>query len=599
MRRRSAGGRDRRRADRAGGGRAPAGPRAGAAGAGGRAVGGDAVRRVASRAAVLPVGGAGRPGRGEAAGPDRLGRAGPGQVPDRARSGPSSTCSRWPTRSATGCATAPGSSGWPAGAATVSSTPAATTEPLTVHVDDRRPGRSGSPLAPSSTPPAPGRPPNPLGADGCRRSGEPAAADRIAYRVPDLDRPRRAGPVRGQAGRGRRLRALRADRAGRVRRARRAAPGHPRGVAAASRARSATPSAAATPTSSRRAARSGSGAARAVAAGHIRTVTGSAPPRSTAQTDGRLVLESVDGRRLDPVDEVVVVTGFRPDLSFLSEVRLDLDPVLQAPRALAPLIDPNVHSCGTVYPHGAAELAQPEPGVFLVGMKSYGRAPTFLAMTGYEQVRSVAAALAGDHEAAERVELVLPETGVCGGGGLFDETADQPRRRRAAAAARPSRWTWRRRRSASAAGSRGTLSRCRRDGAPRGGGGRVRNAERVRAPPRARGPVRAPRSSAGACCTTPSRSSPRPSPRDTGWSIAATTAAFSTGLVVSALVGIPVGRLLDRIGPRPVMTAGSMLAVPAVLGIATAPSLPCVLRRLGRWPASPWPARSTRRRSPR
>ena len=48
------------------------------------------------------------------------------------------------------------------------------------------------------------------------------------------------------------------------------------------------------------------------------------------------------------------MTGFRPDLSWLSELRLDLDPVLQAPRALAPLIDPNVHSCGTVHPHGAA-----------------------------------------------------------------------------------------------------------------------------------------------------------------------------------------------------------------------------------------------------
>ncbi|MFF3891118.1 flavoprotein, partial [Streptomyces sp. NPDC001914] len=56
-----------------------------------------------------------------------------------------------------------------------------------------------------------------------------------------------------------------------------------------------------------------------------------------------------------------------------------------------------------------------------VGMKSYGRAPTFLAMTGYEQVRSIAAALAGDQEAAERVELTLPETGVCGGAGLFDD----------------------------------------------------------------------------------------------------------------------------------------------------------------------------------
>jgi hypothetical protein len=121
------------------------------------------------------------------------------------------------------------------------------------------------------------------------------------------------------------------------------------------------------------------------------------------------------------VDEVVVLTGFRPDLSWLSELRLELDATLQAPRELAPLIDPNVHSCGTVYPHGVKELSHPEPNVYLVGMKAYGRAPTFLAMTGYEQVRSVVAAIAGDREAAERVELTLPETGVCGGSGVFDE----------------------------------------------------------------------------------------------------------------------------------------------------------------------------------
>jgi MFS family permease len=59
---------------------------------------------------------------------------------------------------------------------------------------------------------------------------------------------------------------------------------------------------------------------------------------------------------------------------------------------------------------------------------------------------------------------------------------------------------------------------------------------------------------------------------DTGWSPAALSAAFSAGLVVAGLVGIPVGRLLDRWGPRAVMTTGSVLAVPAVVGIATAPS---------------------------
>lgn len=113
------------------------------------------------------------------------------------------------------------------------------------------------------------------------------------------------------------------------------------------------------------------------------------------------------------VDKLVVATGLRPDLSALSEVRLDLDPALDCPRALAPLIDPNIHSCGTVRPHGAAELQQPEPGLFIVGMKSYGRAPTFLLATGYEQVRSVAAFLAGDIEGSRRVELDLPQTGVC------------------------------------------------------------------------------------------------------------------------------------------------------------------------------------------
>ncbi|NKC32560.1 FAD-dependent oxidoreductase [Falsiroseomonas selenitidurans] len=112
-------------------------------------------------------------------------------------------------------------------------------------------------------------------------------------------------------------------------------------------------------------------------------------------------------------DRLVTATGFRPDLSFLGEVRLALDPAVEATPALAPLIDPNLHSCGTVRPHGEAELRHPEPGFWIAGMKSYGRAPTFLLATGHEQVRSIAAHLAGDLAAARRVELVLPETGVC------------------------------------------------------------------------------------------------------------------------------------------------------------------------------------------
>jgi thioredoxin reductase len=134
-----------------------------------------------------------------------------------------------------------------------------------------------------------------------------------------------------------------------------------------------------------------------------------------AEQDGALEITGRQEARSTTVraDRVVVATGFRPDLSFLREVRLALDPAVEAPPALAPLIDPNLHSCGTVRPHGEAELRHPESGFYLAGMKSYGRAPTFLLATGYEQVRSIAAHLAGDVAAAKRVELVLPETGVC------------------------------------------------------------------------------------------------------------------------------------------------------------------------------------------
>lgn len=134
-----------------------------------------------------------------------------------------------------------------------------------------------------------------------------------------------------------------------------------------------------------------------------------------------MVLIGEDRRELPAAETVVVLTGFRPDLSFQSEMRLDLDPTLEAPRKIAAEIDPNIHSCGSVRATGAADLAQPEPDLYVVGMKSYGRAPTFLALTGYEQIRSVVAQLAGDHDAAARVDLKLPDTGVCGGAGVFDD----------------------------------------------------------------------------------------------------------------------------------------------------------------------------------
>lgn len=131
------------------------------------------------------------------------------------------------------------------------------------------------------------------------------------------------------------------------------------------------------------------------------------------EQDGSFVIHSSDGVSISNVDEVIVNTGSRPNFSFLKELRLNVDPVVESTTELAPLIDPNLHSCGTVRPHGEKELRQPERGFYITGVKSYGRAPTFLMVTGYEQVRSIVAYLSGDIEEAIKVKVKLPETGVC------------------------------------------------------------------------------------------------------------------------------------------------------------------------------------------
>ncbi|MDI3389169.1 NAD(P)-binding domain-containing protein [Streptomyces sp. B-S-A8] len=269
--------------------------------------------------------------------------------------------------------------------------------------------------------------PSPAGGSGLPALGERAAADRITYRVPDLSDPavraRYAGKRTAVIGSGASAftaLAYLADlaksgdgtRTQAVWVLRRGISGDTFGGGESDQlpARGAL----------------GLAAKAAVDDGHADAVTGFRTDAVERDDDGRLVLVAEDGRRLDPVDEVIALTGYRPDLSFLSEIRLNLDERLQAPVELAPLIDPNQHSCGTVYPHGHRELSHSEQGVYLVGMKSYGRAPTFLALTGYEQVRSVVAALTGDTDSADRVELTLPETGVCKGGGLLNTPeADQ------------------------------------------------------------------------------------------------------------------------------------------------------------------------------
>lgn len=262
--------------------------------------------------------------------------------------------------------------------------------------------------------------PNPLGGDGLPAIGEKAHADRIVYRVPDLSN---AATVARYAGKHVVIAGTGASGKTALIAFTQLAKEYP-GTRISWLVRRPTVGTAfgggQNDELSERGAL-GDQAKTAVTDGQTRTITGFRTFAIGSARGQHLRLTSFDGQTLDAVDEMVVLTGFRPDLGFLSEVRLDLDPILQAARELAPLIDPNVHSCGTVYPHGAKELTQPETGFYLVGMKSYGRATSFLALTGFEQVRSVVAEIAGDHEAAARVDLVLPESGVCGGAGDFDQ----------------------------------------------------------------------------------------------------------------------------------------------------------------------------------
>jgi FAD dependent oxidoreductase len=260
--------------------------------------------------------------------------------------------------------------------------------------------------------------PNPLGAGGVPAQGERAAAGRIAYGIPDVlgaDRERYAGRRVLVVGSGHSafnaildLVTLHDSEPATevVWAIRGAAPGRKYGGGGDDQlpARGAL----------------GETVRALVDDGSVELV-GGFQARRVSLVDDRVVVADEDVAIT--ADEIIASTGFRPDLALLGELRLDLDDRVEAARALAPLIDPNVHSCGSVPPHGVDELSHPDEGVFMVGMKSYGRAPTFLLLTGYEQVRSVVAALAGDWESARRVELVLPETGVCSARPATDEAA--------------------------------------------------------------------------------------------------------------------------------------------------------------------------------
>ena len=258
--------------------------------------------------------------------------------------------------------------------------------------------------------------PNPAGADGCPALGESGAAGTISYRIPaDVSELAGSHVVVIGAGHSAAHAVLRLSETARRSRGTRVTWLLRRGSAAnvfGGGAGDELPERAAL----------GARARKIIDEGIVDLVTGFRVAEFRTGEDGMTVVAE-DGREVSGVGRVFALTGFRPDTGMLRELRIDLDPALEAVAGIAAEIDPNIHSCGSIAATGARQLAQPEHGFFIVGAKSYGRAPTFLALTGFEQVRSVVAHLAGDHEAARRSELVLPDTGVCGGAGDFDDIA--------------------------------------------------------------------------------------------------------------------------------------------------------------------------------
>ncbi|MFJ4015428.1 NAD(P)-binding domain-containing protein [Microbacterium sp. NPDC090014] len=258
--------------------------------------------------------------------------------------------------------------------------------------------------------------PHPAGADGFPAVGEAAASDLISYRIPD-DVSELAGShvVVVGAGHSATHAVLRLSELARRSPGTRVTWLLRRGSAAnvlGGGAGDELPERAAL----------GSRVSKVIHDGVVEVVTGFRVAEFRRDGSG-LVIVAEDGREMAEIGHVFALTGFRPDTGILRELRIDLDPALDAVAGIASEIDPNIHSCGSVGATGARQLTQPEEGLFIVGAKSYGRAPTFLALTGYEQVRSVAAHLVGDREGAARNELILPATGVCGGSGDFDDGA--------------------------------------------------------------------------------------------------------------------------------------------------------------------------------
>jgi hypothetical protein len=118
------------------------------------------------------------------------------------------------------------------------------------------------------------------------------------------------------------------------------------------------------------------------------TVERRAAVEAIREEEGGKLRVALLGGRAVLVDEIVGLTGYRPDLSFLSELAIDIAPATEGAARLTRALS-NVTDCLSIPSAAPADLDSGEPGFHFAGAKSYGRARTFFLKSGYAQPETI------------------------------------------------------------------------------------------------------------------------------------------------------------------------------------------------------------------
>jgi hypothetical protein len=122
-------------------------------------------------------------------------------------------------------------------------------------------------------------------------------------------------------------------------------------------------------------------------------------PPEFLQVERRATVESIrktgdrfevalSGGRGGSFDQIVACTGYRPDASFAGELNLDISPVTEGSARLSRALS-SVTDCLASPVLQPSDLASGEPGYYLIGSRAWGRMPTFLLQSGYDQLQTI------------------------------------------------------------------------------------------------------------------------------------------------------------------------------------------------------------------